>query len=146
MPVGAEAPIDDASWELASRLRSARYTQDTTDAAVEALARAGIGTFAGTGTAEPVARLGGVASPMRLLDWQAHALAVQAWAGATFTGQELDDAMALPAEMQDGRPLASQLLAGYVALVDSPGGATSRALMAGQDLLDTGPCGSPVSC
>lgn len=136
-PTGAEAPIDDASWVLARRLRSATYTQDTTDAAVEALARSGIGTFAGTGTAEPVARLGGVASPMRLLDWQAHALAVQAWAGATFTGQELDDAMALPAEMQDGRPLASQLLAGYVASVDSPGGATSRALMAGQDLLDT---------
>ena len=45
--------------------------------------------------------------------------------------------MTLPAALQDGQPLASQLLAGYVASVDSPGAATSRALMAGQDLLDT---------
>lgn len=136
-PTGAEAPIDDASWALADRLRSGTYTQDTTDAGIEALARAGIGTFAGTASVEPMVPLGSVASPLRLLDWQTHALAVQSWAGAAFRGHELDDAMTLPSAMQDGRPLASQSLAGYVASVDSPGAAMSRALMAGQDLLDT---------
>jgi hypothetical protein len=136
-PIGSVAPIDDGSWALVTRMRSGTYTQDTTDAAVEALARVGVGTFAGPAATGPIIPIAGVTSPMRVLDWQAHALAVQAWAGSAVSGRELDDALALPREMQDGRPLASQLLAGYVATVDSPGGATSRALMAGQDLLDT---------
>ncbi|MGI8534481.1 MAG: hypothetical protein ACR2LP_06345, partial [Candidatus Limnocylindrales bacterium] len=104
---------------------------------MEALARAGIGTFASTSSVEPMVALRSVASPLRLLDWQTHGLAVQSWAGAAFSGQELDDAMTLPAALQDGQPLASQWLAGYVASVGSPGAATSRALIAGQDLLDT---------
>jgi len=136
-PIGSVAPIDDASRALVTRLRSGAYTQDTTTAAMEALARAGVGTFAGPSASDPVMPLTGVTSPMRVLDWQAHALAVQTWAGSAVSGRELDDAMALPAEMQAGRPLASQLLAAYVATADSPAGAISRALMAGQDLLDT---------
>lgn len=118
-PIGSVAPIDDGSRALVTRMRSGTYTQDTTDAAVEALARAGVGTFAGPAATAPILPMTGVASPMRVLDWQAHALAMQTWSGSSFSGQELDDAMALPEGMQEGRPLPSQLLAAYVATVDS---------------------------
>jgi hypothetical protein len=59
---------------------------------------------------------------------------VGAWAGSTFSGSELDGVVPLP-DSETGMAPTSALLAGYVAAADSPGGALSRALMAGQDLL-----------
>src|SRR6185437_14519277 len=50
------------------------------------------------------------------------------------TGAELDAAIPLPPGLT-GMATTSQLLAGYVAAVGSPGGALSRALMTGQNLL-----------
>jgi hypothetical protein len=134
VPGGAEAPVDAAAWALADRLTAPAYTSDTTAALVEGLARSGIGTYADTTSATPDVALTALASPFELLDFQAHALAVGAWTGATWSGAELDGVVPVPT---DGTGLAptSALLAGYVGAVDSPGAALSRALMAGQDLL-----------
>ncbi len=133
-PLGATATVDPDSWALADRLAVPDYTADTTAALVAGLARSGIGTFADTTSTAPEQALGTAASPFELLDFQVHALAVGAWAGSSWSGAELDGVLPVPAGLTDAAP-ASVLLASYVAAVDSPGAALSRALMAGQDLL-----------
>ncbi len=137
VPDGATAPVDDATWALAQRISADAYSADTTMAMQTALARAGIAVVPDTSTdpatAVPEVPLTAAPSPFELLDLQAHALAVGAWAGATWSGEELDQMLLVPAST--GSPSTSQLLAAYVASADSPGGALSRALMAGQDLL-----------
>ena len=136
VPGGAEAPVDAATWALADRLTAPAYTADTTSAFKEALARAGIAVVADTSTdpasAVPEVSLTGALSPFELLDFQAHALAVGAWAGASWTGAELDTVVALPADA--GAPSLAELMAAYAATADTPGGALARALLAGQDL------------
>ncbi len=134
VPNGATAPVDDATWALVDRLTAPTYTTDTTAAMVAALGRAGIATYTDTTTTSPDAPVAGVASPFELLDFQAHALAVGVWAGATWSGAELDGVIPLP-DGSKGLAPTSAVLAGYVAAVDSPGAALARALMAGQDLL-----------
>ncbi|HEY7132899.1 MAG TPA: hypothetical protein VH440_11640 [Candidatus Limnocylindrales bacterium] len=74
-------------------------------------------------------------SPFRLLDFQAHALAVGVWADTTWSGAELDTVIPLP-EGSSGVPTTSELLAAWLATANTPGGSYSRALMAGQDLND----------
>ena len=137
VPNGATAAVDDAAWALAERLTAPTYTADMTAAMQTALARAGIAVVPDTSTnpdtAVPEVPLEAFASPVELLDLQAHALALGAWAGANWSGAELDDLVPIPAST--GAPEVSQLLAAYVASADSPGGEFSRALMAGQDLL-----------
>ena len=134
-PTGATAPIDPAAWALADRLTAANYTADTTSAMVAALARAGIATYSDSSSLSPEVPLTAAASPLALLDFQAHALAVGVWTGASWSGSELDGLMPIPAGSTDAAP-ASVLLASYVAAVDSPGAALSRAVMAGQNLLN----------
>ena len=136
-PNGATAAIDAGSWALAERLAAPAYSADTTAALVEGLGRSGIGTYDDPASPDPAAALNVPASPFHLLAFQAHALAVGAWAGSDFSGAELDAVLPLPAGSA-GMPSTSELLAGYVATADSPGGNLSRALMAGQDLLDPG--------
>lgn len=130
-PSPASDPIAQA---LADRLHKATYTADTTAAAVEALARSGIGTYAEPTAASAELALTGPTSPLQLLDFQAHALAVDAWAGHGLAGSELDTLLPIPNEIHDRTAPASAFLAGYVAAVDSPGAALARALMADQDL------------
>ena len=134
-PTGATAPIDDAAWALAGRLTAANYTSDTTSAMVAALARAGIATYSDPSSLGPETPLTGAASPLALLDFEVHGLAVGVWTGASWSGAELDSLMPIPAGSTDAAP-ASVLLASYVAAVDSPGAALARAVMAGQNLLD----------
>jgi hypothetical protein len=134
-PTGATAPIDDAAWALAGRLTAPDYTSDTTSAMVAALARAGVATYSDSSSLAPEVPLTAAASPLALLDFQAHALAVGVWTGASWSGSELDGLMPIPAGSTDAAP-ASVLLASYVAAVDSPGAALSRAVMAGQNLLN----------
>jgi hypothetical protein len=134
IPVGAIAAVDAASWALVERMTAPLYTADTTAAVVEGLARSGIGTYDDASSAAPALALTGLASPFSLLSFQAHALAVGAWADSDFTGAELDTVVPLPPDLT-GVPTTSQLIAAYVATADSPGGNLSRALMAGQDLL-----------
>jgi hypothetical protein len=132
-PTGATAPIDAGAWALADRLTAANYTADTTSAIVAALARAGIATYADSSSLSPEVPVTAAASPLALLDFQAHALAVGVWTGASWSGSELDGLLPVPAGSTDAAP-ASVLLASYVAAVDSPGAALSRAVLAGQDL------------
>jgi hypothetical protein len=132
IPIGATAAVDAASWALVERMTAPLYTADTTAAVVEGLARSGIGTYDDASSAAPALALTGLASPFSLLSFQAHALAVGAWADSDFTGAELDTVV--PPDLT-GVPTTSQLIAAYVATADSPGGNLSRALMAGQDLL-----------
>jgi hypothetical protein len=134
VPNGAIAPVDPADWAIADRLAAPDYTTDTTAALVAGLARSGIGTYADPASPTPEVGVAGSASPFQLLDFQAHALAVGAWAGSTWTGAELDGVLPIAPGMPDSAP-ASVLLASYVAAVDSPGASLSRALMGGQDLL-----------
>ena len=134
LPNGATAPVDDGTWALADRLTAPTYTADTTAALVDGLARSGIATYADMTSTTPEVALSALPSPMRVLDLEAHALAVGVWAGSTYSGAELDTVVPLPPAAK-GMPTTSQLLAGYVATADSPAGALSRALMAGQDLL-----------
>ena len=134
VPTGATATVDAATWALADRLTSPAYTSDTTAAMLAGLAQSGIAVYNDPTSTAPESPITGVASPLKLLDMQAHALAVGAWAGSTFSGSELDGVVPLP-DGETGMAPTSALLAGYVAAADSPGGALSRALMAGQDLL-----------
>jgi hypothetical protein len=134
IPAGAEGTVDEAAWLIAGRLAAPSYTTDTTAALVAGLARSGIGTFADPSSTSPEIPLTMPASPMRMLDFQVHALAVGAWTGSTFSGAELDSVLPVPADTTP-MPTTSDVLAGYVAAADSPGAALSRALMAGQDLL-----------
>ena len=136
VPLGATASVDDATWALAERIAAPSYTGDSTDAFKAALARAGIAVVADTSTdpatASPEVALTGVSSPVELLDFQAHALAVGAWSGTAFSGADLDSIAPVPSD--SGSPSLSELLAGYAATADTPGGAFTRALLAGQDL------------
>lgn len=101
---------------------------------MDAMARSGIGVYGDTSSPTPDKALPGLQSPLKLLEFQAHALAVGAWTGSSYTGAELDTL--LPSPPQDVvMPTTAELVAGYVAAADTPGGAMSRALMAGQDLL-----------
>ena len=130
---GITGPADPVAEKLANRITAPAYTRDTTAALIAALARSGIGTFADPQATMPEQPVTVPASAMRLLDFQAHALAVGAWAGAGFTGAELDTLLPRPAE-NVGMPTTSQLIAGYVAAAETPGAAVARALMPGQDL------------
>lgn len=134
MPIAAVGTVDDAAWQIADRLAAPSYSADTTAALVAGLARSGIGTFADPSSTAPDQPVTGPPSPLRLLDFQLHALAVGDWTGSTFSGAELDAVLPMPPDAS-GMPTTSDVLAGYVAAADSPGGALSRALMAGQDLL-----------
>ena len=133
-PAGATAPIDAQAWTLVDRLTAPRFTADTTEAASTGLARSGIGTYSGTAAAGPDRPVTGRLSAFRLLAFQTHALAVGAWAGSAITGAELDLVLPRPPG-PTGEPSTSQLLAAYVGAADTPGGALSRGLMSGQNLL-----------
>ncbi len=136
LPGGATGTVDDATWALAERITAPQNTSDTFDAVRAALAGAGIAVVADDSTdpvvAVPEVPLTGTASPFELLDFQAHALAVGAWAGAGWTGAELDSVVPVPET--SGAPTLAELMAAYAATADSPGGALVRALLAGQDL------------
>ncbi len=134
LPGSSAASVDPGAWLIADRLIAPAYSADTTAALVAGLARSGIGTYTDTTSATPEQPVAGPASPLRMLDFQVHALAVGEWTGSTFSGSELDAVLPTPPDATV-MPTTSEVLAGYVAAANSPGGALSRALMAGQDLL-----------
>jgi hypothetical protein len=135
LPNGATAGVDDTTWALADRMMAATYTPDSTDAMTAALARAGVATFSDPADQTPEVAITGTQSPFELLDFQAHALAVGAWAHTSWSGAELDQVLPVP-DGPSGLAPTSAVLAGYVAAVDTPGAQLARALMAGQNLLD----------
>ena len=133
LPNGATAGVDDDAWALADRLNAAAYTSDTTDAMTRSSARAGVATFADPSSQSPESR-DRAASPFELLGFQTHALAVGAW--AVRRGPALSSTGSAAPGCGYGLAPTSAVLAGYVAAVDTPARLLSRALMAGQDLLN----------
>lgn len=113
-------------------LQGSSFSQANVDALVAALASSGIGVYAHAASAQLLTPIPGVASPMRLLSWQAHNLALEISAGNGRAGAALDGLV--PDQSTAGVPPPSYLLAGYVVAATTPGGALARALMAGQDL------------
>ena len=137
IPAASPQPLprpDAAAASLAERLHRPAYTADTTAAAIEALARSGIGTYAAPTDTSPELPIAVAASPLAVLDFQAHALAVDAWAGHGIAASDLDALLPIPAAVHDQTAPASAFVAAYVAAVNSPGAALARALMAGQEL------------
>ena len=90
---------------------------------LDALALAGIATYASPSDTAPIRPITAALSPMRLLKWQADALALRTSAGTSQQGRKLDAAMALPKKLQKNQPTPSQLVAGYLAAVVSPAAA-----------------------
>jgi hypothetical protein len=97
---------------------------------VERLAQAGIATYATADGAPIVAPVEPV-SVVRLLDWQARNLALEAWAGNGQLGSRLDTLGGAP---PPGAPTNSQWLAAYVGGVETPGADYARELLGTQDL------------
>ena len=124
-------PTDQLSADLVQAIHTPTFGHESRLATARALASVGIGVL-DQATLEPIVPLDGTPSPMRFLDWQLHALALEAWAGSGISGTELDAAAPVP----DDAPLASSIVAGWIAAADSPAGRLGRALMAGQDVTD----------
>jgi hypothetical protein len=124
-------PTDQLSADLVREMHGPEFGADTRLATARALASSGIAVVDQV-SLEPIVPVSGPPSPMRFLDWQLHALALEAWAGSGISGSELDDAVPVP----DDAPLASSIVAGWLAAADTPAGRLGRALMAGQDVTD----------
>jgi hypothetical protein len=134
LPVGATVGVDQASRDLATRIRAESFGPDVITATTEALARSGIATLSGPG-ATPDTQLAAPASPAELLDWQTRNIALGAWAANGPSGADLDALVPIPDSETDQVPPVAAIVAGYVAAVDTPGAALSRALLAGEDLV-----------
>ncbi|CAN5758616.1 hypothetical protein BH23CHL8_BH23CHL8_07810 [soil metagenome] len=136
-PIDLEAPLagpgvlptDQASADLVEAIRTPEFGPDARLATAQALASVGVAVVEQE-TLEPLVPVAGTPSPLRFLDWQVHALALEVWAGGGVSGADLDAATPVP----DDAPLASSIVAGWLAAADTPAGRLGRALMAGQDV------------
>ena len=124
-------PTDQESADRTAALRTGSFGPDHVVAAVELLASVGVGVMA-EGGADPIAPISGERSPLRFLEWQARAMALEAWAGSGSPGSDIDAAIPTP----DDAPLTSSLVAAWLASADTRAGRLARALMAGQDVTD----------
>lgn len=118
-----------AAQELVGRVRAEPFGEANIDAAIELLARSGIGTYADPGAVAPMRPVDGVESPLRLLLDQVRAMAIEAWASGGIVGSDLD--ALVPAEPDLAPP--SWVLAGYVSEVETEGAEVARALMGEPD-------------
>jgi hypothetical protein len=107
------------------RLRAPEFGEDAIDAAVELLARSGIGTYADPSAIDPIVAVTEPASAVRLLTDQVRAMALEAWAGGGMAGELIDDLV--PAEPE--LPSGFEVLAAYVASASTEGAEAARALM-----------------
>jgi hypothetical protein len=124
-------PTDQPSLDAVAAIRTSEFGDDSVQATVELLAEAGIEVIDPM-TGSPMSPVGGTASPLKVMDFQARALAAEAWADGGLSGADLDQVLGAPA---DG-PLTSSILAGWLAAVDTPNARMARAVMAGQDVSD----------
>jgi hypothetical protein len=115
-PEPSASPVT-AVRALVERLDAEPFGDDNIDAAIDLLARSGIGTYEAPTAAEPMIAVHGVPSPMALLHGQVRAIALEAWAGGGIPGEELDPLVATAPDLVP----ASYVLAGYVAAVDTEG-------------------------
>lgn len=127
-PLPSAIPVTEAR-RMVEALRTQPFGQANIDAAIEILARSGIGTYQTGDAPEPMLPVEGVPSPVTLLVDQVRAMALEAWAGSGLLGRDLDPLV--PAEPDLATP--SLIVAGYVAAVDTEGAEVARELMGEQD-------------
>lgn len=126
---GPSAAAETPARELVGRIRAEPFGEANVEAAIELLARSGIGTWEDPTAAGPIRPIEGVESPVRLLRDQVRAMALEAWASGGITGSDLD--ALVPAEPDLAPP--SWILAGYVSDVETEGAEVARALMGEPD-------------
>ncbi len=73
-------PTDPAAVQLIEAVRTPEYGPETRLATAAVLAVAGVAVV-DEGSLEPLVPIDGQSSGLRFLDWQLHALALEAWAG-----------------------------------------------------------------
>jgi hypothetical protein len=114
---------------IAATLLDPEFGEAHVDAAIEALAMAGILVQRDPNDLLGYRPVEGKASPLRFLRWQVQNMALELSAGAGQRGDELDALI----DTQPGAPPPSYLLAGYVAAAETTGGELARRLMGGRD-------------
>lgn len=120
---------DDEIATLAKAMRDRTFSGGNVDAAVAALALAGIPVYADATATEPQQPVAGTVSPLPLLLSQVHNLSLELSARTGTRGERFD--AIVPAA--EGVPPASFLLAGYVATAKTMGGELARALLGRKD-------------
>lgn len=110
---------------LVERLRAPVYGPDVEDATIEILARSGIPTYDAPDSPEPIEPITGPESPMALLLDQVRSIALEAWAGSGYSGADLDALVPATPDLASG----AEVVAGYVAGVDSEGARIARLLV-----------------
>jgi hypothetical protein len=124
-------PTDQAAADAVSAIRATTFGDDQVAAAIDLLASVGVAVV-DQPSGRTLVPVDGEPSPLRFLDWQARAMALEAWAGGGSTGADLDAVVLVP----DETPLASSFIAAWLASADTRAGRLGRALMAGQDVTD----------
>jgi hypothetical protein len=124
-------PTDQDSVAIAESIQTDQYTSATETAVVSALAASGIAVVNDPNASPPVAPTE-PASPLRFLEAQVRGMALEAWARGGASGADIDATVLVPSDA----PLASSILAGWLAGSDTARGRLARALMAGQDVTD----------
>lgn len=124
-------PTDQQAVDQVAGIRTEAFGAQQVAATTELLASVGVAVV-DQASQEPVAPVEGEPSLLRFLDWQARAMALEAWAGSGSTGADLDQAVPVP----DDAPLTSSLVAAWLASADTRAGRLARAIMAGQDVTD----------
>ncbi|MET0773104.1 MAG: hypothetical protein ABWZ82_08480, partial [Candidatus Limnocylindrales bacterium] len=142
---GPTTPPVTAERALVERIRTPEFEADVIDAAIEVLARSGIGTYESPSAIAPVVPVEGIESPVRLLWDQVRAMALEAWANGGIPGEDLDALMPEDAELAEVLPdesptiPASLVIAGYVADADTEGARIARDLIGEQDWSEPAP-------
>lgn len=124
-------PTDETSVEIAESIETDQYTSDTEASVISALAASGIAVL-DQPRGSPIAPVAAPVSPLRFLEAQVRGMALEAWARGGSSGADLDATVLVPSDA----PLASSVLAAWLAASDTPRGRLARALMAGQDVTD----------
>ncbi len=123
-------PTDQEAADVVATIRTGSFGPAQVNAVAGLLASVGVEVVTDGGA--PLVALASRPSPLRYLDWQARALALEAWAGGGVSGADLDAALPTP----DDAPLTSSVVAAWLATADTRAGRLARALMAGQDVTD----------
>jgi len=141
---GPTTPPITAERALVERIRAPEFGEDVIDAAIELLARSGIGTYESPNALAPMVPVEGIESPVRLLWDQVRAMALEAWVSGGIQGEDLDALMPVDAELAESLPAesptipASLVVAGYVSDVETEGARVARDLMGEQDWSEPG--------
>jgi hypothetical protein len=124
-------PTDQPSVDAVAAIRAGEFGEGAVEATIDVLSDAGI-EVVDPASGAPLASIPGEPWPLRLMEFQARSLALEAWAGNGTLGSALDEVLPVP----DDAPLTSSVLAAWLAAVDTPNARLARALMSGQDVTD----------